>query len=76
MLSILIQIALAILALVLIIAAFTGLVWFGFRMGRQSIDKPLPAVIKSKAVSLVEEDPFWKPMTGEDQPSYPTVEGR
>ena len=63
-------------ALTFILLAFLALVWFGFRMGRQSIDKPLPAIIKPKQVNLVEEDPFWKPMTGEDQPSYPTVEGR
>jgi len=47
----------------------------GFRMGRQSIDKPLAPVVKtSKAAPVTAEDPFWKPMTGTDQPSYPTVD--
>ncbi len=61
-------------ALTFILVAFLVLVWFGFRMGRQSIDKPLPAVIKPKAVSLVEEDPYWEPMNGMPQPNMPTAE--
>ena len=46
----------------------------GFRMGRQSIDKPLPSVIQKKATPVVDEDPWQEPMTGEKQKSYPTVE--
>ena len=51
-------------------------VWFGFRMGRQSIDRPLPPIIKPKVKpgSLVDADPFYEPMHGKVQ-NRPTVEG-
>jgi len=43
-------------------------------MGRQSIDKPLEPIIQKKQAARVDEDPWYKPLTGEDQPSYPRVD--
>ena len=50
--------------------------YIGFRMGRQSIDKPLPPISKRKVTpgSLVDEDPFFEAMHGRDQ-NRPTMEG-
>jgi hypothetical protein len=75
--NILIQVCIAVVAVLALLAAFTGLVWFGFRMGRQVAGKPLAPIIKPKAKMLVEEDPYFEPMTGARQPSIPTIkEGR
>lgn len=74
MMELLIRAGLGMFCVVIAAAIFTGLVWFGFRLGRITTGKPLPPVIGPKVVNMVEEDPFHKPMTGEDQPSYPTVD--
>ena len=58
----------------LIVVMFLTILWCGFRMGRRTVDHPLPPIVKQKVVNMVEEDPWYKPMTGEDQPSYPTIE--
>ena len=72
--TILIKVVLAILALVLILGAFLLLVYVGFRMGRHTIGQPLPPIIKTKQAAFIEEDPYNKIMTGEDQ-TVSTVEG-
>ena len=48
----------------------------GFRMGRQSIDKPLAPIIKPKQIATVEEDPWWEPMHGSPRESVPTIKER
>lgn len=73
MTQIFINLALFLLALTFVLAMFLGLVWFGFRMGRQSIDKPLAPIIKDKAVPLSDEDPYFEAMNGHEQPSVPTA---
>ncbi len=62
----------ALVALVVILVTFLVILWIGFRMGRHTIGQPLPPITKSGSKTLIEEDPWYKPMTGEDQPSYPT----
>jgi hypothetical protein len=71
-----IQAALILLSIVLAVGVFTGLIWFGFRMGRMTVGKPLPPIVKPKPVHLVEEDPYFEPMNGRPQPNIPTMEGR
>ena len=68
-----IYLSLFLLALTVVLGVFLGLVWFGFRMGRQSIDKPLAPIIKDKAVPLSDEDPYFEAMNGHEQPSTPTA---
>ncbi|MFH2075574.1 MAG: hypothetical protein ABIJ57_09545 [Pseudomonadota bacterium] len=55
-----------------ILGAFLTILWVGFRMGRQTIDKPLPPIIQPKQGVQIDEDPYFKPMHGSDQPGYPT----
>lgn len=71
----LIHVTIALILLALALGLFTGLVWFGFRMGRQSIDKPMAPIVQKKQEPFVEEDPYYEPMHGVPQ-SQPTVEGR
>ena len=59
---------------ILVFAAILLSVWMGFRMGRRTADKPMPPIIKTAPWNMTFEDPWHKPMTGDDQPSYPTVE--
>ena len=56
----------------LIVVMFLTILWCGFRMGRQTIDKPLPPIMQPKQGVQIEEDPYFKPMHGSDQPGYPT----
>ncbi len=54
-------------------------VWIGFRMGRRTQGQPLPPIIKEttgRTPDLINEDPYFRPMHGCDQPSVPTVEER
>lgn len=64
-----------IVSMIAVLIMFALLVYFGFRLGRQSINKPLPPIInKQRAQAMVEEDPYWEPMNGAPKPSTPTVE--
>jgi hypothetical protein len=63
-------------AIVLIIATFTGLVWFGFRMGRTVAGFTPEPIIKPKEENLVDDDPYFEAMHGYPQGSTPTVEDR
>ncbi len=62
----------AVVGLVVILGAFLTILWVGFRMGRRTVGQPMPPIIKAGTKTLVEEDPWYRPMTGNDQPSYPT----
>ena len=64
----LITIGIGLIIMAIIIGLFCGLIWFGFRMGRQSIDKPLAPIVKEKATAMVEDDPYFEPMNGRPQP--------
>jgi hypothetical protein len=66
---------LALLLIAFLVAPWTVIcLLIGFRMGRRSIDKPLPPFIEKKQARIIDEDPFWEPMNGTPQPSYPTAE--
>jgi hypothetical protein len=49
-----------IVAIVIVVLAIFAAIWFGFWMGRQSIDKPvhLPTLKKPGGEPLFEEDPY------------------
>ena len=49
-------------------------VYVGYRMGRDVAGYPGSPIITPR--QPVEEDPYWKPMYGEGQPSYPTIDDR
>lgn len=61
-------IGIGIIIVAVIVGLFCGLIWFGFRMGRQSIGQPLPPIVKGKATAMVEQDPYFEPMHGRPQP--------
>lgn len=49
-------------------------VYLGFRMGRQSIDKPLAPIKVRREEPLLEEDPYYVAMNGKPQPRIQTAE--
>ena len=50
-------------------------VYAGYRMGRHVAGQPV--VSAGAEAPMIEEDPYYTPMTGEVQPrSYPTVDDR
>lgn len=63
-----------IVSMIAVLIMFALLVYFGFRLGRQTINKPLPPIFKQAIHAIVEEDPYWEPMNGAPKPSTPTVE--
>lgn len=74
MMDLILTIFAAVGILAIIVAVFLTILWVGFKMGRQTIDKPLPPLIKPKQSSLMEEDPWYEPMHGRPQAHTPTVE--
>jgi len=65
-----------VVAIVFLIAAFTVLVWFGFRMGRTVAGFTPEPIIKPKEENFVDEDPYFEAMHGYPQGNTPTVEDR
>ena len=71
--QIFINLALFLLGLTIILVLFLGLIWFGFRMGRQSIDKPLAPIITPKQEQTGEQDEYFEALHGIPAPRVPTV---
>ena len=65
-----------IVSIAVIWAATMVAVWVGYRMGRTVSGYPAAPIIKPKQKNLVEEDPYYKPMYGEEPTSAPTVDER
>lgn len=70
-----IETGIALTAVLIVLGVFLVLIWAGFRMGRRTVDQPLPPIIKENQAPIMgEEDPWHRSMTGTDQPGYPTAE--